>query len=90
MDADSHPEGVGGEWSLVVAAADCTIPCPPPESLTLEFCTSLEESSALEFVTLLTDELVVVSNEGVDVGPVQGPYASAKLVLPSLVCMALN
>ena len=61
--------GVGGEWSLVVAAADCTIPCPPPESLTLEFCTSLEESSALEFVTLE----VVVNREGVDVGPVHGP-----------------
>ena len=34
----------------------------------------------------------MVNKEGVDVGPVQGPYASAKLevVLPSFVCKALN
>ena len=88
--------GVGGELSLVVAAADCTIAWPPPESLTLEFCTSLEESSAFGLVRLLTDEVAGAKDE-VDVGPVQCPYALAKLVavLPSVIgcelfCKGLN
>ena len=69
------------------------MPGPPPDSLTLEFCTSLDESSTLEWFALFTDD---VTGAGGAVGPPQDSYAAAKLaaVLPSagceLFCKALN